>query len=239
MEQQFELLRKYQSVDMELERYEKEMRASNNRKELLKYRDFLLEQQTLLKKIGSEVEVMGDRAEALADEVERLNTAVGEAAALFETDKPADAEQAEAQIASLQKLLGTITRYESEIAKLRKDADARDRLQHEVRVRAAKARAEFDRIKVLYDEEYKNASVKLEELQKKVAEEEKNIPAPLLEKYKTIKRHSSPPVTTIHDGCCGGCNTQLPAADMDKIRTGAPYVECENCGRIILVADEA
>ena len=139
LEQQFELLRKYQSVDMELERYEKEMRASNNRKELMKYRDFLLEQQTLLKKIGSEVEVMGDRAEALADEVERLNAAVAEAAGLFEKETPQDAEQAEAQIASLQKLLGTITRYESEIAKLRKDADARDRLQHEVRVRAAKA----------------------------------------------------------------------------------------------------
>ena len=28
---------------------------------------------------------------------------------------------------------------------------------------------------------------------------------------------------------------QLPAADMNKIRTGAAYVECENCGRIILV----
>ena len=182
---------------------------------------------------------MGDRAEALADEVERLNAAVAEAAGLFEKETPQDAEQAEAQIASLQKLLGTITRYESEIAKLRKDADARDRLQHEVRVRAAKARAEFDRIKVLYDEEYKNASVKLEELQKRVADEEKGIDPALIEKYKMIKRHSTPPITTLNNGRCGGCNMQLPAADMNQIRTGARFVECENCGRIILVAESA
>ena len=28
---------------------------------------------------------------------------------------------------------------------------------------------------------------------------------------------------------------QLSAADKDKVRSGVPYVECENCGRIILI----
>ena len=118
---------------------------------------------------------------------------------------------------------------------MRKESESRDRQQREVRVRAAKARAEFDRIKVIYDEEYKQASVKLEALKKTVAEEAKGIDPELLEKYKAIKRHSTPPITRIHDDRCGGCNMQLPAADMNKIRTGAAYVECENCGRIILV----
>ncbi len=236
--EQFELLRKYQSVDMELDRYEKEMRASGNRKELLKYRDFLLEQQSVLKKITSDVEDMGDRAEALADEVERLNSAVSEASYAFDNSTPENEKEAEEQIVSLQKLLNTITRYEAEIAKLRKDADAKDRLQHEVRVRSAKARAEFDRIKVLYDEEFKTASVKLEKLKKRVEEAENGIDPALLEKYKTIKRHSSPPITELYGGRCGGCNTQLPAVDMDKLRRGAAYVECENCGRIILAAKD-
>ncbi len=42
-------------------------------RELLKHRDFLLEQQNVLKKIEADVEIMGDRTEALADEIERLN----------------------------------------------------------------------------------------------------------------------------------------------------------------------
>ena len=233
--EQYELLWKYQQVDMELDQYEKEMRGNSNRKELLKHRDFLLEQQNVLKKIEADVEIMSDRMEALADEIMRLSGSVSEATANFEANRPQDIEEARKQIAAIQKLISTISRYEAELAKMRKDSEARDRQQREVRVRAAKARAEFDRIKVIYDDEYKVAAVKLDALKKKVAKEAEGIDPALMEKYKAIKRHSTPPITRIHDDRCGGCNMQLPAADMNKIRTGAPYVECENCGRIILV----
>lgn len=233
--QQYELLWQYQQVDMELDQYEKEMRSSSNRKELLKHREFLLEQQSVLKKIEADVEIMSDRMEALADEITRLSGSASEAAANFEANRPEDLEEAKKQIASLQKLLSTISRYESELAKMRKDSEARDRQQREVRVRAAKARAEFDRIKVIYDEEFKAASVKLDELKKKVAKEAEGIDPALIEKYKSIKRHAAMPITRLHDDRCGGCNMQLSAADRDKVRSGQPYVECENCGRIILV----
>ena len=233
--EQYELLWKYQQVDMELDRYEKEMRGNSNRKELLKHRDFLLEQQNVLKKIESDVEVMSDRMEALADEIKRLSGSVAEATANFENNRPDNLEDVKKQMASIQKLIATITRYESELAKMRKDSEARDRQQREVRVRAAKARAEFDRIKVIYDEEFKTASVKLDELKKKVAKEAEGIDPALIEKYKSIKRHAAMPITRLHDDRCGGCNMQLSAADKDKVRSGQPYVECENCGRIILV----
>ena len=233
--EQYELLWKYQQVDMELDRYEKEMRGNSNRKELLKHRDFLLEQQNVLKKIETDVEVMSDRMEALADEIKRLSGSVAEATANFENNRPDNLEDVKKQMASIQKLIATITRYESELAKMRKDSEARDRQQREVRVRAAKARAEFDRIKVIYDEEYKVAAVKLEELKRKVAKEAEGIDPDLLEKYKAIKRHAAPPITRLHDDRCGGCNMQLSAADKDKVRSGVPYVECENCGRIIMI----
>ena len=157
--EQYERLWQYQQVDMELDQYEKEMRGNSNRKELLKHRDFLLEQQNVLKKIESDVEVMSDRMEALADEITRLNGSVSEAAANLEANRPQDVEEARKQMAAVQKLLSTISRYEAELAKMRKDSEARDRQQREVRVRAAKARAEFDRIKVISDEEYKTAAV--------------------------------------------------------------------------------
>ncbi len=233
--EQYELLWQYQQVDMELDQYEKEMRNNSNRKELLKHRDFLLEQQNVLKKIETDVEVMADRMAALADEIKRLSGSVAEATANLENNRPENLEDVKKQMASLQKLVATLSRYEAELAKMRKDSEARDRQQREVRVRAAKARAEFDRIKIIYDEEYKVAVVKLEELKQKVAKEAKGIDADLLEKYKAIKRHAMPPITRLHEDRCGGCNMQLSAADKDRVRTGVPYVECENCGRIILV----
>lgn len=233
--EQYELLWQYQQVDMELDQYEKEMRNNSNRKELLKHRDFLLLQQNVLKKIETDVEVMADRMAALADEIKRLSGSVAEATANLENNRPENLEDVKKQMASLQKLVATLSRYEAELAKMRKDSEARDRQQREVRVRAAKARAEFDRIKVIYDEEYKVAVVKLDELKQKVAKEAKGIDADLLEKYKAIKRHAMPPITRLHEDRCGGCNMQLSAADKDRVRTGVPYVECENCGRIILV----
>ena len=130
--EQYERLWQYQQVDMELDQYEKEMRGNSNRKELLKHRDFLLEQQNVLKKIEADVEIMGDRMEALADEIERLNGSVAEASANFEAHRPEDLEEAKKQIAALQKLITTISRYESELAKMRKDSEARDRQQREV-----------------------------------------------------------------------------------------------------------
>ena len=178
---------------------------------------------------------MADRMAALADEIKRLSGSVAEATANLENNRPENLEDVKKQMASLQKLVATLSRYEAELAKMRKDSEARDRQQREVRVRAAKARAEFDRIKVIYDEEYKVAVVKLEELKQKVAKEAKGIDADLLEKYKAIKRHAMPPITRLHEDRCGGCNMQLSAADKDRVRTGVPYVECENCGRIILV----
>ncbi|MBQ8092103.1 MAG: hypothetical protein IJ242_00795 [Clostridia bacterium] len=233
--EQYELIWEYQQVDMELEQYEKEMRNNTNRKELIKYRDFLLEQQGALKKIETEVDIMGDRLEALVDEVGRLNKTVNDYRTQLTSNPPDSQEKAKELITTVEKLVSKIGRYETEIAKLRKDSEARDRQQREVRVRAAKARAEFDRIKAIYDEEYKEASKHLEVLKNRVASKAIGINKELLDKYTVIKRHSSPPITKIREGRCGGCNMQLPAADMNSIRTGSPYVECENCGRIILV----
>ena len=233
--EQYELIWEYQQIDMELEQYEKEMRNNSNRKELIKYRDFLLEQQGALKKIETEVDVMSDRLEALVDEVERLTKSVADYRSQLTANPPESQEQTKDLIQTIEKLISKIARYESEIAKLRKDSEARDRQQREVRVRAAKARAEFDRIKSVYDEEYKEASKQLEVLKAKVAAKAVGINKELLDRYTVIKRHSSPPITKIRDGRCGGCNMQLPAADMNKIRIGDAFVECENCGRIILV----
>lgn len=45
-----------------------------------------------------------------------------------------------------------------------------------------------------------------------------------------------PPIARLIDGNrCGGCNMNLPQVILRNIRMGARIVECENCGRIVLV----
>ena len=236
--EQYELLWDYQQADIAVDHFEREMKNNANRKELIKYRDFLLEQQGVLKKIESDADVMSDRLEALRDEMSRLKSNVEEMSTSFKKDPPADVESVSNQVQQMSKLISKITHYEAEISKIHKDADIRDKQQRETRVRAAKARAEFDRIKEIYDKEYKDASAQLAKLKARVEKEARKVDKSLLDRYQQIKLHSSPPLTKIRDGRCGGCNMQLPAADMNKVRTGATYIECENCGRIILVTNQ-
>jgi len=232
---QFALLWQYQQVDIEVDRFEREMRADPKRQKLIKNRDFLVEQQGVIKRIENEVSVMADRLEALQDEVVRLRDSVAELNARLDAQQPAALEDTRAQMAAAQKLISSITRYEAELTKLRKDADARDRQQHEVRVRAAKVKAEFDQLKKSYDDEYKTQAAELEKLKARAAKASKEIQPEMLEKYNTIKRHSMPPMARLNDDRCGGCNMSLPQAVLHKIRAGSSAVECENCGRILLV----
>lgn len=234
MEQQLELLWQYQQVDMEVERFEREMRQAPNRQKLLKQREFLMEQQNVVKRIEQEVAIMSDRMEAIRDEIIRLQNSVADLEAQTEKNPPETVEDARKQIQQAQKLVNTITRYESELTKLRKDADLRDRHQHEARVRAAKTRAEFDQLKKIYDVEYKKQSEELERLRARAAKAAKDITPEMLERYKVIKKHSIPPMTRLQGDRCGGCNMSLPAAVLGQIRSGSAAVECENCGRIII-----
>lgn len=233
--EQLEMLWLYQQADMEVERFERKMRQNPNRQQLLKHRDFILEQQNIVKKVEADVAMMSDRLEALSDEVKRLLASVKALSEQLENNPPQDVDETRKQLDAAQKLAETISRYEGEILKLRKDSEARDKQQHDARLRAAKARQEYDKIKPEYDKEYKEQNAELETLRAKANEAAKGIEASYMEKYKTIKKHSLPPMTRLSGDRCGGCNMSLPAAVLSQIRTGAAAVECENCGRIILI----
>ena len=150
--------------------------------------------------------------------------------------EPETIEIARKSLSYAQKLVTAIEKCEKELSKLRRDADARDKQQHEVRVRAAKVRAEFDALKKVYDGEYHEQAVQLQKLRAEAAKAAEGIEPKLLAKYKEIKQHTVPPIARLVDGNrCGGCNMNMPQVIMGQIKQGAKSVECENCGRIVIV----
>ena len=233
---EMQLLWNYQQADIAVDRYEKEMRADPNRQKLVKYREFLLQQQDAMKRIESDVESMKERLRIQKEEIERLRDDLTDFQETLNETEPENIDIARKSLSYAQKLVNMIGRCEQELAKLKKDAEAKDRLQHEIRVRAAKVKSEFDALKQTYDGEYREQSVALAGLKAKAAKAAEGISDDLLKKYEEIKHHSVPPIAKLIDGNrCGGCNMNLPQVLQRSIRTGAEYVECENCGRIILV----
>ena len=235
---QLDTLWQFMQVDMEADGFETKMRQSSNRQKLIKARDFLKDQQANMKKLENDVAVMQDRLEAVKDEADRLEKVLGNLTEEIAANPPANVEEANKQAESVQKLLDTLSRYEQELAKMRKDADVKDRQQKEIRVRAAKTKQEFDQLKVEYDKEFKADTVTLQKMRAHTDQEARKVDPGLLEKYKSIKQYCTPPMAKLVNGQCSGCFMSLPSATLLEIRDGKRIVECDNCGRILYDAGE-
>ena len=223
----------FMQVDMEADKFENQMRLSPNRQKLLKQRNFILEQQNNMKKLEADVAVMQDRLAAVEDEAQRLSGVLSGMVEELETNPPATVEESDRRAEAAQRLADTLTRYEQELAKMRKDAEARDRQQKEIRVRAARTKQEYDQLKLVYDEEFKRDQQTLKSMRANIEKEAAKLDQALLSRYRAIKQHCTPPMAKLVDGQCGGCFMSLPSATLRELKLGEKTVECDNCGRIL------
>ena len=223
----------FMQVDMEADKFENQMRLSPNRQKLLKQRNFILEQQNNMKKLEADVAVMQDRLAAVEDEAERLSGVLSGMVQELEADPPATVEESDRRAEAAQRLADTLVRYEQELAKMRKDAEARDRQQKEIRVRAARTKQEYDQLKTVYDEEFKRDQQTLKSMRANIEKEAAKLDQALLSRYRAIKQHCTPPMAKLVDGQCGGCFMSLPSATLRELKLGEKTVECDNCGRIL------
>ena len=234
---QLEKLWQFMQVDMEADRFEAKIRQSEKRQKLLKQRNFLMDQQNNMKKLESDVAAMTDRLEAVRDDAERLQKVLTGLMEELESNPPTSEEEANARMEPVQKLMDNLTRYEQELSKMRKDAEVKDRQQREIRVRAAKTKQEFDQLKKEYDVEFKQDTATLKDMRARTEQESAKIEPDLLEKYRTIKQHCTPPLAKLIDGQCSGCFMSLPSATLLAIKEQGKLVTCDNCGRILYAED--
>jgi len=230
---QLELLWDYQQADMEAERQESSMKRSPTRQRLLKYQEYLREQKAANMRIEEEVHAMGDRIDALKDAITHTEDQLRAVRDRFEAARPEESEGVVSFIQETQHLVQNISGYEQEIRRIKKDAADRDMQQRDIIQRATKVRADYDKLKVEYDVEYKENMQKLEQLRSAAAEKAKAVDAEYMEKYKAIRQHSMPPLAQLSGDQCGGCRMSLPSAVLRSVRGGTP-VECESCGRLLI-----
>ena len=68
-------------------------------------------------------------------------------------------------------------------------------------------------------------------------QEAKKVEPSLLERYRSIKQHCTPPMAKLVEGQCSGCFMSLPSATLLELKNGEHIVECDNCGRIIYIEE--
>ena len=97
------------------------------------------------------------------------------------------------------------------------------------------AKNEYDGLRVEYNKEMEGSSGALKELKEKLAAMEKQVPEILISEYKRIKGFRPNPVAILSENRCGGCNMQLPSGVAAAVMSSDKPVECENCGRILIL----
>ena len=231
--EQFEALWAYQTEDIKAEAIAAAIRRSPTRQKLEKARDFILECQKQYKQIEDEIAAMIDRKEIIAQAVERAEAQLASLQDSYENNPPESREEVRALLAEVSRCRDTIRQYEAEMGRIVRETGSHDKLQRSVRMEAAKAKQNFDQLKVAYEEESRSKKQELEAQRAKAKDLESAVDPALLEEYETIRKHITPPVARLVHGQCSGCNTSLPSAILSKIR-GGTVVECETCGRMII-----
>ena len=231
---QIELLLQYQQADMAADAFENQIKRNPNRIALKKNREFLVEQQNAAKKLEGEVAHLTDRVETIKLAIVRLEEQLNQMAKRMQDTPPADLNKAQEAAKDAQKLLGDLEDYEKEMRKIQKDAAEREKLEKDIRLKFAKAKGEYDKQKVEYEAEYKEQMKELDQKRKEAEEKTAGLEPALLEKYKAIKLHCTPPVAKLYSGQCMGCNMSLPQATLRKMKNDSGIIECENCGRMLI-----
>ncbi|MDL2225586.1 C4-type zinc ribbon domain-containing protein [Eubacteriales bacterium OttesenSCG-928-M02] len=233
----YQALWNYQLADLDLNRFERKLRQSDVRKQLLEVRNFLLEQQNRVKQV--EVDVASGQKETV-----RINLDIKKTLERFQAlEKELDGIE-EDDISTLRRLMKeldglnkTLNGLNKELSSINKMAYGVENTIKDAYVKIQKSKGEFEDLKAKHDQELESSRGELEALQEKVAEEEKHVDATLLEKYKQIKKNRVNPLAKVVDGCCSGCNMTIPSLVQRKLREGEDIIECESCGRILFYED--
>lgn len=237
--QQLELLWLYQRTDIKVVRYENEMRQYPMRSKLLRLRNMVADQQTTVKAMendaASSLERL-DNMKQLQESFSQLQKSIEQKLAdenAFETS-----DQVRRDIQQLQEIENKLKGFEKDLQRMEHDSKLVGARYKEIRQNNAKAREEYTKLKAQYDIELAKQNEKLAALKEQRTKAAEGIDEAIMQRYTAIRSQIFPPIATLKDDLCSGCNMSLPAVVTQSIRDLNSVTTCENCGRILIPAQE-
>lgn len=227
----------YMQLDLEADKFKTDMAQSEKRSKLMKLTEFLKDQQGANAKIEAHIDASSNRIDELGSEAERLGKLLEDLTKDIGEIGELNDEQVAEKLESTKSLLDRIEECEKEIARIRKECEGDERRLKEVRVRAAKAKAEYTALKAEYDVEFANDKIKLKALRDKADKAASELDPADYEKYKQVKQHATPPISKLVNNQCTGCFMTLPQATLREIKNSDTVHTCDNCGRLLFVTD--
>ena len=224
----------YMQADRKAEQINRELRSSPLRQKLEKMQTYILERQQAYKTMEQQVANHADRKDALQDVLQRAKGQLEALEQRFAQQPPQDTEQVDAMIEEIKRCQRRISEYQHELERIFADAKGFTSRAQTIRSETARARQQFMEMKDRYTEELASRKTAYQEARAAADAQAQGIPEDLMQLYSNAKKHTWPPMARLVGSQCSGCNTALPSAALRKIDAGDSYVECENCGRILI-----
>ena len=228
---QLQAILNYQEIDTKLYKLERDLAGCEERKEYVKFKKFLetapekldaLEvKATALKTEAAELSKKYLQVEGTLKDFENLDELVtgGADIAFYKKKAQSIVEQLKKLKSDLAILTNNINTTDAEYQKLKKQVLAAQK-------QYAEAAEKYKEVKASREAERKEIEAKLEMLAK-------NIPAEMLETYKTKRKERIFPVVgELTSNRCPFCSMEPPLAARSKL-TGGGTIECDNCHRLI------
>ena len=224
--------------DAKLEAYEKKLKNTETRKQLVKLQNYLKKQQSALKDMEKKAMVEKDSLSEINAQHEKITEMLGQKhkdISEYEKVSPEelDINVVKGLVSEYETTYENIVKQKRRAVSIEKKADETETKLKEILSHVSKVQKDFALLKKRHEEELHAGAGELDKLKKQAEAAAKKVDPELLKKYNRIKKNRPMPVALLSDGRCMGCNMDLPSSALAKIKKGSAVVECENCGRIL------
>ena len=224
-----EILR-YQQIDGELRKLEKELAQLPERKKAAELQNNLKAGQTRLVVVEQNAQKASEnfsKAKAYYDDlfikIETLSKTIAEA----DLDKVRELQRAKSNFYQM------IEKLEKELSKINAQLTMVNNEYNSIIKNAKLAKTQLDTLKVKFNESKQKLEPQIEKLKTDLSAQAKKVDKATLEKYNNKRESKFPVFVKNINGTCGGCRMAISASKMREFNSSA-YIECENCGRIII-----
>ncbi len=228
---QLQAILNYQEIDAKLYKLERELAGSEERKEYVKFKKFLETAPEKLDALEVKAQALKSEADELTKKYQQLEDTLkdfenldelvtgGADIAFYKKKAQTKVEQLKKMKADLSVLAENVKATDAEFQKLKKQVISAQKQYAEVSEK-------YKAVKAAKDPEKKA-------LESELAGLATQVPAEMLEVYKTKRKEKIFPVVgELVGNRCPFCSMEPPLAARSKL-TGGNAIECDNCHRLI------
>lgn len=226
----------YHEAVQQLDQLETQVKATPHRQKLNKLHSFLSEQQSHIKSTQQQIEKRSEtvgRLSAQFDELQHQFELEQSEFEIMDQDEECTAAEMAESGAAIEALLEKITAIRKELFETIRWLEKAMEEYRDTFSNAAKAKKEYDEVRVLCEEELNASKPKLDLLQAEVEKRKQCVEPVLLEHYAKVKSQHAVPMARVENNQCSGCNMSLPTSVVKCVASGSAIIECENCGRML------